>query len=139
MNYRKHWKDISNQHYDLTLKLHSHGLHDAVVMNSGYTIECALKAALCNRTDEYLSPEKGNYKTHNFDSLLTKANLKDEFRDEQRRSPRFKAYWSTVSKWNPELRYEILRGKSLEVESDRQVDAISDKKEGVKRWVENYW
>lgn len=139
MNYRYHWREISDEHYTNTLSFHNSGIYSAVIMHSGYTIECALKAALCNRTDEYLSPEKGDYKTHNFDSLLHKAKLKDEFNKEQRRSPKFKAHWSTISKWNPELRYEIPKSKSIEKDSQRQVNAISDRKDGVRVWVENYW
>lgn len=139
MNYRENWKKLSDEHYNNTVKSHEAGIYSSVVMHSGYTIECGLKAAICARIDEFLSPEQGDYKTHNFDSLLNKANLKKEFRKEQKRSPKFKAHWSTVSKWNPELRYKQPSSKSVKDDSTKQVNAITDEKDGVRRWIEIYW
>ena len=138
MDHRKNWQNISNQHLNSLVDLYNNNSYAMLKMNSGYTIETGLKACYCNRVKNE-DEQTGEYKTHNFDALLNKANLKEEFRKKQRQSPKFKSHWSIVSKWSPELRYNPVTFQATKEESQKILNAICDDEEGVKKWIENYW
>ncbi|GAB3061773.1 hypothetical protein ACFOU0_06140 [Salinicoccus sesuvii] len=139
MNYREFWKALTEDHLEDLHEAMNAEIYRNVIRDSGYVIEYALKAALCHRNNFNLSAEEGKYKTHKFDALLTKANLKDEFKKEQQNNPKFKAYWSVSSQWDPTLRYKRIKGSDAKKTSERRMKAIIDREDGVKRWIELHW
>lgn len=131
-------KALAEEKNQELLKLHRYGaFFKAVVRDAGYIPEYALKAVVCKYHEGDVYPEnKKGYKTHKIDALLHKAKLTNEFKYEQRNNPKFKASWSTISSWTPELRYEI---EITSKHANSYIDALNNDNGGVYKWIKNYW
>lgn len=112
------------------------GQHQLIVENVGYIPEYALKAVIAKSFSDIYPLDKKGYRTHNLDVLKNKANLSDEFKKEQSNNPRFKAYWSTLSSWNTEFRYEVGIKNQTAI---RFMNALNNKNGGVYPWIKKYW
>ncbi|WP_404398062.1 hypothetical protein [Mammaliicoccus sciuri] len=130
-------KALAEEKNQELLRLHKYGtFYKAVVRDAGYIPEYALKAVVCEYHDDVYPEHKNGYKTHKIDALLHKAKLTKEFKEEQRYNPKFKASWSTISSWTPELRYEI---ELTTKHAHSYIEALNDNNGGVYKWIKNFW
>lgn len=109
--------------------LHEAGRYDGAVYLSGYAVEMALKARICDTLgwDGYPSTSgefKGfaSFKTHNFDILLRLSGYESKIKK------RLMAAWSLAVEWDPEIRYKPIgnagkKDASLMIESALKVTA----------------
>ena len=105
----------------------------------GYSIECALKACVAKQTKEYDFPDKDEVNksyTHNLDSLLKLAKLKDKLEDAMKSNNQLAASWACVIDWEEGKRYEL---GLTEKETKDLYDAIADPKGGVLQWLKTWW
>jgi HEPN domain-containing protein len=84
------------------------GFPEGAYYLAGYAVECALKACIAKRTQQYDFPEKGahRYFSHDLDDLLGFANLKVELEQASRTNPALRKNWIILRNWSEEARYE---------------------------------
>lgn len=104
---------------------------------AGYCVECALKACIAKNTKQYDFPLKNtkNIYTHELSTLIGSSGLQTKLDADCKMNVEFASNWNTVQDWSEKSRYEV-------VEQARAVDmikAISDKENGVLKWIKQYW
>lgn len=107
----------------------------------GYSVECALKAAVCDtlNLDDY--PDKSGFgpliktfMTHDLESLLILSGLSKEFSINTAPKRLFEN-WSLVSKtWDPAIRY-LPVGSKTEQETQRMLNALIEDPNGVLQFI----
>ena len=105
----------------------------------GYSIECALKACIAKQTKEFDFPDKDEVVksyTHNLDSLLKLAKLKDKLDDAMKSNNQLAASWACVVDWEEGKRYELAL---TEKEAKDLYNAIADPTSGVLPWLKMCW
>ena len=94
--------------------------YDASVYLCGYAVEIALKTRICRmlkwaagfpETNSEFQ-ERGNLKTHDFESLLNFTGLRDKIEQD------YVYEWSSVCKWRPEHRYNPAGTRGLAEAND---------------------
>lgn len=105
---------------------------------AGYTIECALKACIAKKTKKSEFPDletvKRSYQ-HIPEGLVSTSGLKIDLEKKILRDRHFAARWAIVVQWKPESRYEIKSQR----EAEGLLEAITDSRKGVLRWIGQYW
>ncbi len=105
---------------------------------SGYCIECALKACIAKQTERYDFPDKkevlDSY-THDLNKLLKTSRLRDELKKARVQNAKLDVNWKLVRSWSEESRYNTFTKE----EAKALYNAISDKNNGVLRWISRYW
>jgi uncharacterized protein YwgA len=99
----------------------------------GYSIEYALKACIAKQTREFDFPDKDEVNksyTHNLDSLLKLAKLKDKLEDAMKSNNDLAASGACVVDWEEGKRYELAL---TEKEAKDLHNAIADPKSGCCR------
>jgi len=95
------------------------GWYDGAVYLCGYAVEMALKARIC-RTLKWPEFDPSGplqaFKTHNFEFLLSLSGIEPKIRSLHLK------HWSTVNKWEPELRYRPV-GSTTRAEARSMIDA----------------
>jgi hypothetical protein len=111
---------------------------------AGYSVECALKSCVLSRMIHSGLVFRDDWKNldcrvHNINTLIDRADLRHELNNRFQASggsgASFASNWTTVLLWKETSRYE----SKTEVEAKDLVAAISDKPDGVLRWLKNYW
>ncbi len=101
-------------------------------------MECALKACIARKTQQYDFPDKAlviqSY-THNLTTLVGVAGLGPDLDQESRLDSQFAAYWSVVKDWSENSRYQE---QSEQVARDLYT-AIEDTQHGVLQWIRRFW
>ncbi|HSR89266.1 MAG TPA: HEPN domain-containing protein [Candidatus Udaeobacter sp.] len=125
-------KIISQTRLEDAKALLINGRYDGALYVCGYAVETALKSIVCKNlnlngvvssahipstTQEFKIIEL--IKTHDLEGLLklAPANLATEIKTTKL------SEWSTVLKWNPEMRYAPIRGAAMQVESTDVVNS----------------
>ena len=92
------------------------GRFDGAVYVCGYAVELALKARICKTLGWAGFPETSrefedyrSFRTHDLEVLLTLTSIEDLI------TTRYGGYWSSVTFWNPELRYSRVGYASVPV------------------------
>lgn len=102
---------------------------------SGYVIECALKACIAKKTQQYDFPDKNTVMdsyTHNLEKLVKVAGL---YRQLQSKDRVFLSRWSIIKDWSEESRYQTHnQQKAHDIYS-----AITDSNHGVLQWLQQHW
>ena len=104
---------------------------------AGYAVECALKACFGRKMKKHVIPDKKlihDIYTHECKELVRLAELGKEL-DSRCRDVSFAANWHVVTQWNPEIRY----GFADEHASGELLNAITDRKNGVMKWIREHW
>jgi hypothetical protein len=114
------------------------GLYDGAYYLAGYAVECALKACIARRTNQYDFPDKefllACY-THAIEKLVNVAGLTtDRDRDAPVRSV-LAVNWNVVSDWTEGSRYV----RKPAAEAQALVQAIADPNNGVLQWIKARW
>jgi HEPN domain-containing protein len=107
---------------------------------AGYAVECAIKACIAKQTKRYDFPPDvatiGKIYSHNLEQLIGLAELRNDLTNEQNRNPQFNVYWNTVKDWSEQSRYKT----TAEQHAARDLyEAITDRKNGVLKWLKKYW
>lgn len=83
--------------------------YDGAIYLCGYAIEIALKHRICKTLhwDGYPSTNKEfedlrSFRTHDLDTLLNLSGIEKRIKKE------FRMEWTTVSQWDPQVRYETI-------------------------------
>jgi HEPN domain-containing protein len=103
----------------------------------GFAVECALKACIAKKTNRYDFPAERNYAaevyTHDLSKLLKLGGLDGQLDQAMRSDAFLAAKWGVVKSWNVSSRYELsgLNGKDM-------TEAVVSKN-GVLRWIKQYW
>jgi hypothetical protein len=111
---------------------------------AGYSVECALKSCILSRMIHSGLVFRDKWKEldcrlHDINTLIDRAELRHELNTRLQASSTsgdpFASNWATVLLWKETSRYE----SKTEAEARALFAAISDKPDGVLRWLKNYW
>lgn len=114
------------------------GFWDGAYYLSGYAVECALKACIAKATQRYDFPDKKSVDasyTHNLRDLIKVANLELARLEEARADAHFRNNWDLVQQWSEHSRYRRHASEMAEA----LLNAVSDRKHGVMRWIKRHW
>ncbi len=119
------------------LLLAQHQRYSTAYYLCGYAVEIGLKAAVARTIQAETIPAKGTIDrvfTHDFARLVTLSGLGGALSD-ARKSERFEANWSAVSKWSPDSRYAIID----QFTAIGLIQAVSNAEDGVFKWLQKHW
>ena len=111
---------------------------------AGYAVECALKACIARKTQEFDFPEKkrvNDSHTHDLEKLLILAGLSEDLRLEFAAKPDMEMFWGIVRDWSEESRYEMFQGSEAEriQLATLMIQAIGAQYGGVMQWIKQRW
>lgn len=119
--------------------LHEAGLYDGAAYLAGYAVEMALKARICRVLEAADYPLAGSfrpaYAVHDLEQLVLLGGLSTRL---EAAAPPYRDNWSITRRWKPDRRYTPV-GTCSAQESGDILDAISDPKDGILRWIAKYW
>jgi HEPN domain-containing protein len=105
---------------------------------AGYAIECALKACIAKRTEQYDFPDKervlGSW-THDFERLARCADL-DALLNQRRARSEFDDSWNLVGRWDEGSRYDLVVTPKTAADF---IAAIERAPDGVLPWIQSQW
>ncbi len=102
---------------------------------AGYAAECALKACIAKKTQQYDFPDKrlvNSSHTHNLSELLGYAGLRQTL---DVASSAVRANWAIAKDWSEQSRYETRTSQ----EAQDLFDALADTSDGVLTWLRQHW
>lgn len=105
---------------------------------AGYSVELALKACIAAQISADTIPDKSiltGVLSHEFGKLIGLAGLRGNLKMEEDANSEFAANWAITLEWGPDSRYQSITAMSAQT----LVQAISDEKNGVLRWIKQYW
>ena len=104
----------------------------------GYSVECALKAAIARQTNRYDFPDK-NFAaqafSHELTALLKLAGLKDALEASSSASPVLARKWAIVKDWSVESRYRSV----VPPQTALDMYSASTSRNGVLSWIRERW
>ncbi len=112
--------------------------YDGAYYLCGYAVECGLKACIAKQTKTCDFPDKDTVNqsyTHSLTQLVKIAGLEQELENNSHRSRKFDANWTVTKDWSENSRYE----EHTDKEARDLYEAISDKKDGVLKWIQRFW
>lgn len=107
---RDDFQSLARIRLDEAKTLLDNGMYNGAYYLCGYVVECALKACIAKKTNQYDFPP--NQKTtnliysHKFEDLLGAAGLKVKFYADLEEDKELGVNWNSVSPWNESSRYE---------------------------------
>jgi len=104
---------------------------------AGYCVECALKACICKRTEQYDFPPQNikSIYTHDLSVLLRTSKLDSVFSQDRHGNNELDSSWAIVNEWKEKSRYENID----EIKARSLIEAISDEENGVLQWIKQHW
>ena len=72
---------------------------------------------------------------HDLEKLIGAAGLGKKLDDEMKLNNNLEKNWTAVKDWNEESRYK----KKSESDARGLYSAVTDKKDGVLKWIRRYW
>ena|SRR5579859_2980039 len=116
----------------------SAGFPDGAYYLAGYAVECALKARIANRTQQFDFPDKDFVQkiyTHKLTDLMKWSESLSTLQNAIQSEPRLQDWWTTVQEWSEESRYK----RWSIIEAERLLDAIENQSGGVFPWIRLHW
>ena len=141
---RLEFQALSNERLEEADILLASGKPSGAYYMAGYSVEMALKSCILLHIEKTgIIFEDRKYAsecfTHDFNTLLDKANLKTEYNilrnSQDPDEVQLAANWLVVTKWNESSRYQT----HLQSEAKAMIDAISHHETGVLTWLKKYW
>lgn len=135
---RNDLRNIAQVKLDDAVLLFDHGRYSNSYYLFGYAAEIALKTRIATVFLPETIPDKkfvNDVYSHDLDKLVRLAGLDGLLKVEREQSPAFEAYWSTVSDWSEDKRYDIIdvfRATAMR-------NAMTDQEFGVFRWLQHHW
>ena len=133
-------QDIARIRLKEARSLLKNGHYHGAYYLAGYAIECALKACIAKNSRKYALPPKVNtvrqIYSHELIPLFKVAGLWTTFEEGKKNNNDLQINWTTVKDWGPESRYE----KSItEQDASGIYSAISNRQNGILRWIRQHW
>ncbi|MBC8278265.1 MAG: HEPN domain-containing protein [FCB group bacterium] len=118
-------------------KLLEHKLYSGAYYLAGYCVECALKACICKRTEQYDFPPQNikSIYTHDLSVLLRTSELDSLFSQDRHRNNELDSNWAIVNEWKEKSRYDYIDA----IKAISLIEAISDEENGVLQWIKQHW
>jgi HEPN domain-containing protein len=116
----------------------ANGKSEGAYYLSGYAIECALKACIARKTQQYDFPDKeavNQSYTHDLSQLIKAAGLEVELDQKRAADGNFETNWAVVKDWSEKDRYR----KQTAQKAQDLYSAITDATNGVLQWVMQHW
>ena len=147
---RSDFHTLTRQRLDESNALLPLNFPDAAFYLAGYSIECALKAAVCRTLDQndFYGPDRGNkstryvqdrvlreFKTHNYSDLLVLSGLSAKLNTARQTDPKIEAAWFFIEgmNWSEQSRYQL--GTKSAINVYNFVQAV----ETIVIWISNFW
>ena len=105
---------------------------------AGYSVECALKAAIAKLNNQHDWPEKEfvtRCHTHDIPALVRRARLEVVRVADSNANPALARSWDVVKDWSERSRYE----RHSQVKAQEMIDAVTDHANGVLPWIKVHW
>ncbi len=135
---RDDFKQLTNIRLKEAKLLLENGCYDGAYYLCGYAAECALKACIAKQTNKYDFPDKDTVNDsycHNLNKLLGLAELTLPAKDERKTNKKLEVNWSIAIGWNEGSRYLT----HTKIEAESLYSAITNKRDGVLKWIRKYW
>ena len=105
----------------------------------GYVIECALKACIAKRTQQFdFPPDPATIReiyVNDLEKLVKSAGLGAPLDEFIRKDEEFEKNWGLAKDWSEKCRYEA-RNK---IQARELYEAVTDEKHGVLQWISQCW
>ena len=111
---------------------------DGAYYLAGYSVECALKAAIAKLNNQNDWPEKWfvtECHTHNILALVRLAGLEAARSADAAANPALALNWNIVKDWSERSRYE----RHAPAKAQKMIDAVTDSVNGVLPWIKARW
>ena len=111
---------------------------DGAYYLAGYAVECALKACIAKRTNQYDFPDKRFAErcfTHDFERLPECANPDGMLEMDIKADPILSRHWKNVLLWEEASRYE----RKTQNDAEMLYNSIIDPAHGVLPWLKRNW
>jgi len=106
---------------------------------AGYALECALKACIAKKVNQYDFPNKklaeDSY-SHDLTKLVGVSGLKQELLQKEKSDQAFAVNWAVAKDWSEQARYDSNIGQA---KANDLYSAITDNNNGVLSWLKTYW
>ena len=141
---RSDFQRISELRLNEANALHAAGFQEGAYYLAGYAVECALKACIARKTQEFDFPEKkrvNDSHTHDLEKLLVLAGLSEDLRLAFAANPDLETFWEVVRDWSEESRYEMIQGSDegrFRI-AYQMIHAIECQNGGVMQWIKQRW
>jgi HEPN domain-containing protein len=127
-------KEIAKMRLSDAQVLHKKGNHDGALYLCGYAIELGLKAVITKNfnssgklSTSHIPSTKEEFKivstitNHDLDAILAlvPSNIIQQIKT------KYLTEWSLIQKWNPEMRYALIRGQAAKKEAGDVIQAVS--------------
>jgi HEPN domain-containing protein len=113
---------------------------DGAYYLAGYAVECAIKACIAKQTKRHdFPPDRRTVDkiySHDLEDLISLAKLRNDLTNEQNQNPQFGTNWNVVKDWSEQSRY---RTTTTQGAAQDLYEAITNRKNGVLRWLKKYW
>jgi HEPN domain-containing protein len=106
---------------------------------TGYSIECAIKAAIAKQTQRHEFPNKRLAQdswTHDLKQLLQTAGLWAAFETAKRTNPNLDLNWAVAKDWTEGSRYILTTSQK---QATDLYSACTAKRHGLLSWLRTYW
>ncbi len=136
---RKEFQQLARVRLEEAKSLLSTGHFAGAYYLAGYVVECGLKACIAKKTKRFdFPPDRKTVEkvySHDFDSLVSAAKLVEELGKACKADKEFEDFWKLANDWSEASRYE----ESAEQDARKLLQAITDRKHGVLRWIRGFW
>lgn len=137
---RNDFQELAELHLQHARALLDAQLYSGAYYMCGYVVECALKACICKKTNQfdfYRSPDESRDAwSHDFQKLVRAAGLESEFRAARAADEDLNVNWDNVGKnWSPDSRYE----RRTQREAGTLLAAVADPDHGVLSCIKQLW
>ena len=106
---------------------------------TGYSVECAIKAAIAKQTQRYDFPNKQIAQdswSHDLKQLLQTAGLWSAFQAATKANQNLALNWAVAKDWSEASRYVLTTSKQQSIDL---YSACTARTHGVLSWLKNYW
>lgn len=154
---RKDFQTLSQIRLEEASVLFDAGHFEGAYYLTGYAVECALKACIAKKTQQYDFPNKElvlkSY-THDLGKLLEAAGLTDALKKDRAKDQQLDLNWEVAQGWSEESRYRLFRRENSQedavkqgvfygpvggFEASRLISAVDPEKGGVLQWIRQHW
>jgi hypothetical protein len=136
---RSDFQQLAEDHLRHAKALLDAQLYSGTYYMCGYVVECALKACICKKTNQFdfhPSPEASRAAwSHDFEKLIRAADLESEINAARELDRALDVKWESVENWSPNSRYE----PHGQPEAQLILDAVADQDHGVFSCIKQLW
>ncbi len=136
---RSDFQELAELHLQHAKALLEAQLYSGAYYLCGYVVECALKACICKRTNQfdfYPRPEEARDAwTHKFAKLVRVAELDEQFTSARQADNALDVKWREAESWSERSRYE----RHSQEEAEDFFAAVSDPAHGVLACIKRFW